>query len=380
MMLETKESLLQDSYQQGRDAAAYLKLFYDRDSDYMNVIEAAMGFQKLIVAKKLVPPYGSIFDVLSARTPCLEDIFSIYGNNVTEVKLLLKSFNTSLTGAIIKSMMELDPLIDTLDVDKVLKFSLTLKEIHLPTCSDVYPEICSLPALYDMLKIRAQLEEKFAHVQLLMEGRFQNLSSLTTVFNREIDQQPHLYKHIKQEDREHLKDILDYYVKHMNICLTDISRLYEEILNSGQPTMKTADDYEKFLNNLKLAKWVISETCKQAGPGVKVLYNVTNHQELSAKIVKLITSSEASTMNSIRFTNAMIDFVEDINEKFVHNGYDERLLNQSLYDVEMMDDLLNRYLNQSTAEVFMKSEFYKLLHLANVPFQQGVHVSELALF
>lgn len=376
-MLGDKLSLIQEAYQMGRDAGAFLNFYHNKDNDYLNIYKASNGYRELIMGRKLVPPFGTILEILLQQLPCLDSLLTSFGTNASDIKSLLNSFNTTLTETLMKIVSDLDSNVDNLEIDQLYNFSISMKDVHLKNCVRGLEDICSLPALYDMLKIRSRLELKKDQIESLMNKQYKNLTSLTNLFHKDNRNLTKPFQHITESDRKELKLILDDYVKLVNNCLSETYSIYDKILNDGHPSMRSEFEYDKFLETLRNVKLTLNQTCKLIGTEIKADFGSgENRGDLAQKIIKLITDNEKNTMKSIRFNNALVELIEEIGNKFISNGYDQRLLNQSLFEIEVMDTLLNKYVNQTTQEVFTKSSFFNLLYASNPPFQNGVNVSK----
>lgn len=375
-MLGSKIQLLQDAYQQGKDSAAFLRFFQQMDQNYNSVLEASKGFESLIVQKRLVPPYGTIANVLLEQLQCLDDLLHTYGKNVTLGKSSKKKkkIDKSLYGVLTKNIKNLDSKLDTLDIDEIFNFSYSLTKIHLNKCTAESKEICSLAALYDFLKIRTQLVNQKMQVQ--------SLNDLLKNFTRSVDQYfgKSQFKfptdnETEFDDDKRLKHILQYYVRQVTICLKDTNRIYDKILNSGQPNMKSSNSYYGFLNDLHSINLTIHATCKKGGSHVEALFNVSDRRHLALKTIELMATSETELSKISRFGNMMTEMVGKMQNKLWSLDYNKQLLNQSLYDIQTIDKVLEKYLSQTTEEVFRKSQFYKALYSMKQPFQRGLNVS-----
>lgn len=371
--LRSKLHQIQESYQLGRDAGAFLTFYQHVDTDYLNILQLSNGFDNFIVKKKLVPPYGSVSQILLQNVVCLKEIIEEFSNNYKK-KLLLNSVNTTLNGALMKVVKELDSNIESIEIDECLKFATSLFQKYAnTTCFNGSEEICSLSALYDVLEIRDQLKAKKFETEILLNGLIKNFTVLMEEFIRE-NQTLHKTNNEVNNGGGKLKQILEYYAYHAKLCLVETSNIYKHILSNGQPSLKTEEDYINFLNDLSSANSTILSVCKQAGNDVQSLFGVKNRKELAGLIVHLLKETETNTVKMIGFNKRLMEFAENVAKKFSFSSYDERLLNQSLYDVESMNYLLNKYLSQTTKEIFKKSELYSLLYLSNAPFQKGINV------
>lgn len=378
-MIGLKTKIIQDAYTIGRDAGSYLNIFRHIDSDYNNIQEASNGLQELIVKKKLVPPFGTVSEQIVNSLDCMKSLLKEYNKDNSETRNALKNMNSSLPTNLIQAITELDPKLETLEISKTLKFANSLKKIHLDSCTNENQEICSLGALYDMLKIREQLEKKNDEIKSLMDIQIKNLSSLIETFVEENGTLNEYFKKTSDADKDELKKMLEYYVNQITFCLMETSRTFEKLLNNGQPSMKSKTIYNNFLNDLNYVNLTIFGTCKKGGLVMDSLFNATDRQELAFKIIHMISHGESSvqdTIKSLTFRSTLMDFADELETKMSAQSYDMRLLNQSLLAIENMDQLLNKFVGQSNEETFRKSQLYEVLFTSNSPFAQGINVSD----
>lgn len=382
-MIAGKAKLITEAYQDGRDADAYLKFFRHTDDDYRRLLDASNGLEDLIYKRRLVPPFGTVTQLLMETLPCLQDIMDEYGKNNSDTRTSVKSLNNSLPGLIINTITDLDPKLEALEINSTMKYANSLKKVHLDACSSDNREICSLGALYDLFKLRAQLEVKNEEIKVLLNGSVRNLTEMIENFVQENGTLFTFFKQTSDDDKRALKQMLEYYVNQISFCLMETSRTYEKILNNGQPSMKTTSTYNNFLSDLNYVNLTLYGTCKKGGLVVDTLFNVTNRQELAFKIIHFISHGESAvqdTIKAMQFKEALIAFADDMEKKLSSSDYDIRLLNTSLYDIETMDHLLNKYIqNEGTGngDKFQKSSLYDILHASNDPFREGIIVKKI---
>lgn len=375
--LEPKDQLLHEYYKRGRDSSSFLYFYVKRDKDYKNLQLASKGYENLMRQKKFLPPYGSVREILFDKLPCLQEFFQNFRKNESDTKSPIPSinFNLTLTETIKKAITALEPKIDKLEIETLLRFAVSMKDTHLINCSSEKDEICSVAALYDMLTIRTQLQEKNTEIQTLSSKQVKILISLFELFLRKDGTLYQLFNQRKIDDRNLLKEMMEQYINQIALCLNETARIYERLLRSGQPTMKTAKLYESFLEELSNVNETIYNTCNGGASVLDYLYNFTNRQELAAKIINLMSISESGTTKKFLYSRIVVELVENMDKKLNSFEYNYGNLNDSLLHVDRMNNLLKKYLTQSVENLFKKTDLYKELKDLNDPFQSGILVS-----
>lgn len=371
----SKMHLIQDAYQLARDAGSFLTFYQHSDNDYLNILQLSSAYENLIIKKKLVPPFGTVQQLLFNKFRCLTDLKEIFG--IQRRKSLLTAINTTLTDDIVQVVQELDQKMEAVEIGEVMDFAQYVREAYQnTTCSNESREICSLATLYDMLELRDRIKQKRNEIEILQHGLVKNFFDLLSEFVRLNDTSLLTPSKNREEESRKLKRLLEHYLNHINFCLTKTNEIYKKILSRGQPSLKSLETFEIFTNNLNEANFTLFHICKYSGYA-QLLFNVKDRTEIAWKIVDLLSKSETAKVKSIGFNKVLIDFVENSEKKFKMSDQDNRLLNQSLKDIESMNVLLNQYLNQTTQNIFKKSVLFNLMYVSNQPFQRGINVSAL---
>lgn len=374
-MIGSKRTSLVEAYQRGRDAVEFLTFYQKIDDDYKNLLEASRGYDSLIVKMKLVPPYGTIPQMLLEKLRCIGDIFLKYDKNYTDPKVAQKNFNASLIDATVKTVKELDKKIEGLEIEEIIKLAKSIEEAHLGNCVKGREEICSVAALYDMLTLRNKLEEKNMQIKSLLNVDMKHLRNLLELFLGKNGTLFQMYNQSDHVERDTLKHMLEYYDDQVMLCLSECNKIYERILKSGHPTMKTAALYYSFMKELDNINQTIYDSCKAGGEAIESNFSVTSRRQLFWNITHLLTATESENVKKFRYNSIIVELVENMERKFFSYEYDEKLLNESLTDVENMNYLLNDFMDQSAQRMLKKSDFYGNFSSKNQSFHRGMIVN-----
>lgn len=381
-LIGSDEASYQKIYETGKNGGAFINLLRRMEQEYLEIDDASQSYDRCIAEEKLVPPYGTVADLLLTKLPCLNqlvtNIVKPNGNSSSTIDTNKVQTVISLNSDIGKSLTDLDSNIDVFNVNETLDLAKSTKAKYLDTCADGAEEVCALPALYEMLKIREMISTKCEQADSYLKTKVLLLRNLSLAL--ESSATPLHMTPAQKNQTKTLSSVLKYYLDTVEACLKATVTTYSSIIEKNeQPSLKIRAAYDNFLIQLDTVASASEIYCKNGGTKVgDYVQGGDNRRSLAVHILDLLEAGTKTTtdiITQLQYHSQVVLFVQSLQAQTEFNSYDLKSLNASIYELQSMMELLDSYLKQTIENRMTKSDLFTEIFSLKKQFQEAVLVS-----